>query len=338
MIPLTLSVLLSFGFYPLLKQMHYKLHFPWVLSIILIVLLVIVLFITIGNLLFSSLKTIASVYPKYEARFTTIYKTVAETFKIPFDSDLSLFTNLWNSLNVRNAVQNFAISLSSQIFSFSKDVLMIILLSVFLLLEMRSLKTKTDYAFKGSLNEKIDTISSKTINEVTRYISIKFIISLLTGFFVFLGTLFIHLDFPIIWGFIAFILNFIPNFGSIISGLLTILFSFLQFYPSWPPILFVACLMLGVNMILGNIIEPRWEGTDLGLSPFVILVSLALWGWMWGFVGMILAVPIMVILKIICENISFLQPIAVLLGNAPRHPFQKETEANTEPEQKQKDL
>lgn len=73
--------------------------------------------------------------------------------------------------------------------------------------------------------------------------------------------------------------------------------------------------MLAVNFILGNIIEPRWEGSDLGISPFLILVSLSLWGWLWGFIGMILAVPILVIIKIICENIQILNPIGVLLGN-----------------------
>ncbi len=68
-------------------------------------------------------------------------------------------------------------------------------------------------------------------------------------------------------------------------------------------------------MILGNIIEPRWEGSDLGLSPFVILISLAVWGWIWGPIGMILAVPLMVIIKIICENVSYLEKIAIFLGN-----------------------
>lgn len=82
-------------------------------------------------------------------------------------------------------------------------------------------------------------------------------------------------------------------------------------------------------MILGNILEPRIEGNHLGLSPFVILVSLSLWGWLWGFVGMILAVPMTVIIKIVCENFSILNPIAVLLGNgiARKTPQSKTTEA-----------
>jgi predicted PurR-regulated permease PerM len=74
--------------------------------------------------------------------------------------------------------------------------------------------------------------------------------------------------------------------------------------------------MLGVNQILGNFIEPRVQGRNLGLSPFLILVSLSIWGWIWGFVGMILAVPMMVILKIVCENVSFLRPLSIMMGSA----------------------
>lgn len=318
MIPLTIAVLLSFVFYPMLKTMKTKMHLPWGIGITFILLIVSIAIFTVGNLLVSSVKTVISVYPKYETRFTGLYELFCTTFKIPFDTQSSLFTNLWNSLNVRNAVQNFAFSLSSHVLSFSKTLLTIILLSVFLLLEMRSLKRKTELAFEGDIPGKIRRIFANTINEVTRYISIKFIISLMTGVLVALGSLVIHLDFPIIWGFIAFILNFIPNFGSIISGVVTVLFALIEFYPSWGQVVYTTCLMLSVNMVLGNVIEPRWEGTDLGLSPFIILVSLALWGWMWGFVGMILAVPIMVIVKISCENVSFLTPVAVLLGNASK--------------------
>ena len=76
--------------------------------------------------------------------------------------------------------------------------------------------------------------------------------------------------------------------------------------------------MLSVNMILGNILEPRIEGKNLGISPVIILISLSLWGYIWGFTGMLLAVPLMVIIKIVCENIDYLKGLAILIGNDPR--------------------
>ncbi|MBR1911720.1 MAG: AI-2E family transporter [Treponema sp.] len=317
-IPITVATMLSFVFYPICNKLK-KLHVPWTISIFLCIAVVLILFYFIGTLLISSTKTILSTYPKYEDRFTAIYKIFAQTFKISFDEDLSLFNNLWNSLNVRTMVQNFAITFSSSLVSFSKTVFVVLLFLVFLLFEFESLKTKTSLAFSDEdTSLKIMNIARNTVTEVTHFLSIKFMISLLTGLLVFVGTFVIDMDFPIIWGFIAFLLNFIPTFGSAISCSGTILFAILQFYPNWGHIIFVTILVLSVNLILGNIIEPRWEGTDLGISPFIILVSLSFWGWMWGFVGMVLAVPLMVIIKIICENIDILRPVAILMGTKKR--------------------
>ena len=178
-------------------------------------------------------------------------------------------------------------------------------------------KVKAMAALDGKRPGRISAIIKDIVSQVTRYISIKFFISLLTGMCVYVGTMLISLDFPIIWGFIAFVLNFIPNFGSIISGVVTTLFALIQFWPRPMPVILVALLMLATNMILGNFIEPKIQGRNLGISPFIILVSLSVWGWLWGFLGMIVALPMMVILKIICENISYLYPISVMIGSKP---------------------
>ena len=313
-LPLLVAILLSFVFYPFCKGLK-KLHVPWILSIIIILAIAIVVIYFIVSLLITSLQTIVEAYPRYEARFTAIYRMVATTLKLPFDEDLSLISDLLNSLNIRSVLQNLAISLSTSLVSFSKVFLMIVLLVTFLLLEFNTMRLKFDVAFTSAeTHEKILRIVRNTIAEVTHYISIKFLISLLTGILVSVGTAVVQMDFPIIWGFLAFILNFIPNFGSILSCLITGIFALLQFYPSLGTVAYVAVMVISVNMILGNVIEPRWEGSDLGLSPFIILVSLSLWGYIWGFVGMILAVPMMVIIKIVCENINSLRPVAIIIG------------------------
>lgn len=317
-IPLTVAILLSFVFYPFCKGMK-KIHVPWGVSIALILAIAISVIYFIVTLLATSLQTIVEAYPRYEARFTSIYKMVAETLKLPFDDDLSLISNILNSLKIRSVLQNFAITLSTSLLSFSKVFMMIILFIIFLLLEFNSLKNKIDAAFTSpETHTKILNITRKTIAEVTHFISIKFFISLATGFLVFIGTFVVNMDFPIIWGFLAFMLNFIPNFGSIISWSITTLFALLQFYPDLGHVIYIGVMILTINIILGNFIEPRWEGSDLGISPFIILVSLSLCGYLWGFVGMILAVPLIVILKIICENIESLRPIAIIIGGTPK--------------------
>lgn len=316
-LPIILAVLLSFVFYPICKKIN-RCHIPWLFCILITFLFSAFLIFGIGNLLYNTIKSIINVYPRYEQRFNDLYQLFCDTFKIHYDQEADLFTNLWNSLNVRTAVQNYAISLSANLVSFVKEFGLVLFFMLFLLIEFNDMKPKITMAFsdKTELQGKIKSIASTTVKEVTHYISIKFLVSLLTGILVFLVTLFAGLDFPVIWGATAFILNFIPTFGSIISWAATTVFALLQFYPSWGKFIFIAVSVLAINFILGNIIEPRWEGSDLGLSPFVILVSLSFWGWMWGFIGMILAVPMTVILKIIFENTTVLKPVAILLGHS----------------------
>ncbi len=314
-IPLTVALLLSFAFYPFIKKLA-DFHVPWIIGIIIVVIIATTVFFFVGNLLFASCKAILEAYPKYESRFTVVYSLIAQAMKLPFDENSSLMENLWNSLGVRTFVQNLTLAASNYMLSIVKVITVILLLMIFFLIETCGLKKKVQAAFpEERLNRKIMFIITKTIAEVTQYISIKFFVSLLTGGIVFIITASVGLDFAIIWGFIAFILNFIPNFGSMVSWGLTTAFAVLQFYPSMNKIVPIAISVLAANFIFGNIIEPRWAGSDLGISPFFILVALSLFGWVWGFIGMILAVPILVTIKIICENIEMLKPAATLLGS-----------------------
>lgn len=314
-LPITISILFSFIFYPFVKKLS-SFKIPWILAVLIVIAITGFLFSVIANILVSSCKSIVSAYPRYEARFTSVYSMIAETFKLPFDENSSLFANLWNSLGVRTFVQNSAISLSNFLISGAKIIFLVSLLILFFMMEMREMKSKIKLAFpEEKLNRKIIYITIKTISDVTRFISIKFYISLLTGTLVGIICLSVGLDFPIVWGFLAFVLNFIPNFGSAISFVMTTAFSVIQFYPAGYKIVIVAVSILAINSILGSILEPKWEGNDLGISPFLILVSLTLWGYIWGFAGMILSVPILVIIKIICDNIEGLKPVAALIGS-----------------------
>ena len=329
-LPVVVSVLMTFSFMPVILKLNKKLKIPWILLVVIIDIILLFAIFGLSSLLVSSLSTIIAEYPKYESRFMSIYKLTASTFNLQFDDEKTFIDNLWSVLQVREYVQKLAVFLSSGLFTFAKYFLVILLLFTFLLIEIKSTGKKINSAFHSKTRSKVFRIIQQVISETVRYLSIKFFISLATGVLVFIGTSIVGMDFPIVWGFLAFIMNFIPTFGSIISTLLTTLFATLQFYPAWGKIIYIFILLLSINMILGNILEPRIEGNHLGLSPFVILVSLSLWGWLWGFVGMILAVPMTVIIKIVCENFSILNPIAVLLGNGiPRKTAQNAQNAQT---------
>ena len=324
LIPLAIALMLSIVIEPLIIVLNKRLHLPKFLCIILIMLGALVAIASIGTLLVNSFRTILTQYPRYESRFLIIYETIASMFNLPFNEDISLFKNLWDQAVVRSFVQNITLSLSSTIFQFLKDTLVVFLFIFFFLSEMRFFRDKLKAALADIMPNSFISAFTDVVAQIARYISVKFYISLLTGILVYLGTLLIGLDFPVIWGFIAFVLNFIPTFGSIISGILTSVFALVQFWPEPAPVILTVLLMLGVNMILGNIVEPKIQGRNLGLSPFVIIVSLSVWGWIWGFAGMVLAVPIMVVIKIICENIEILHPVSILLGTVVESPKNEE--------------
>lgn len=317
-LPVTVAILISCVFYPIVKRMNQKIKMPWILGTLIMAVLFVVIIMALFTIMGTSLSTIVGQYPKYESKFLYIYKVYAEFFNIQFNQEANLIENLWGQLKVREFVQATAVSFSSNLLTLTKNLTMILLLCVFLLVEMKNGHEKVDAMFQGKVQGRVTKIIKKTITEIVHYMSIKFFISLATGILVFFTTIIFKLDFPIMWGILAFIMNFIPTFGSIISVGLTSLFGLIQFFPNPFPIIMLIILLTAINLVLGNIVEPRIEGKNLGISPFVILVSLTFWGWMWGFVGMILAVPLMVMIKIICENVSYLHPIAIMLGNRPK--------------------
>ena len=322
-----ISVLLAFVFYPIVKKLNQSVHIPWTFSVIISVFIFVILFMLLFSILFISGSKVIENYPNYEAKFLSLYKNFEENFvdsKIEtimkaldanYKPDESFFKKIWDALKVGELLKTFTFSTSSSIISFFKNFFTVLLLMVFLLIEMKNGNEKIEMMFEGKRKTSVHNMVSKTIKEVVHYLSIKFFISFATSILVFILLMIMKIDFAIIWAFLAFVMNFIPTFGSIISVGITSLFALIQYFPNPIPMFVVLIGMTAINFTLGNIIEPKIEGDNLDLSPFIILVSLLFWGWMWGFVGMILSVPIMVILKIICENFKILHPIAILLGN-----------------------
>ena len=319
LIPVVIAILMALAFYPVVRNLEVKAKINWVIGTLIIVLLILFAIYSISSILVKGFSTIASEYSKYENRFMAIYRLFANKFNLAIDEEKSFITNLWGFLEVRQFVQDFAIGLSSGVVNFGKSLILIIIMFAFLLIEIKGLKRKITNSVKDENKQTVLNISQQIGEDIVRFLSIKFFISLATGLLVFLVALITGLDFPIVWAFIAFIMNFIPTFGSIISTLSTTVFALLQFYPHYGRVIFIFLFMTAINFVLGNLLEPRIEGDRLGLSPFAILVSLTLWGYLWGFIGMILAVPMTVIVKIFCENIPYLNIVSTVLGNKKLH-------------------
>lgn len=154
---------------------------------------------------------------------------------------------------------------------------------------------------KNDRSVKIEKTFKDIIEQVQRYIVTKFLISLTTGVFVGFTLWLFDVRFFVLWGFITFILNFIPNIGSVIAVILPTLMALVQ-YESFGYALLVMIIISVIQNIIGNILEPKIFGDRLGLNPIVILISLLVWGYIWGIVGMILSVPLTAIIKLVISN------------------------------------
>jgi predicted PurR-regulated permease PerM len=191
---------------------------------------------------------------------------------------------------------------------------MIILTVIFILLEVSSFPKKINKIFEG--NKKAMIPFDKFSENIKRYMAIKTIISLGTGLAVFMMLSFMKLKYAFLWGVLAFILNYIPNIGSIIAAVPPILLSLIQLGPIYSVAIAIGFLI--VILVAGNVIEPKFMGKGLGLSTLVVFLSLIFWGWVLGPVGMLLSVPLTVMVKIAVDSSESFKWLSILLG--PENP------------------
>lgn len=203
----------------------------------------------------------------------------------------------------------------TQFASVLSNAVLVVLTMVFMLFEVGDLPGKLRRAVG---DERADLGRFAAVaRDVNRYIAIKTYVSIATGLLV--GTLMaiVGIDFPALWGLLAFLLNYVPNIGSIIAAVPPTLLAIVQF--GFGRAGLVAGIFVVVNTVLGNLVEPRLMGRHLGLSTLVVFLSLVFWGWVWGPLGMLLSVPLTMVVKILLEHNAQFRWIAVLMdsGNAP---------------------
>jgi predicted PurR-regulated permease PerM len=185
---------------------------------------------------------------------------------------------------------------------------------LFLVAEKVSFPRRVQQAFGAQEVERIRVVMDKINQAIGRYIAVKTLVSALAGILSYAVLAGFGVDFAVTWGLLIFLFNYIPYLGSLIAVTLPILVAFVQFDELWKGVA-IAIALIGVQQIIGFVIEPRMAGQRLDVSPLLIVLSLAFWGVVWGIVGMILAVPLLVITKIIFDHIHETKPIATLISN-----------------------
>jgi predicted PurR-regulated permease PerM len=194
------------------------------------------------------------------------------------------------------------------------NVFLIIIYIMFLLLEERFFRDKIKAMYTTS--EKFSAVNAiiKKINKsMGKYLSMKTLVSLMTGVLSFIALKIIGVDFAVFWAFLIFLLNFIPTVGSIIASIFPAVMALLQF-ADFTYFFIVLGVVGAIQVVIGNIIEPKLVGNSLNVSPIVVILSLAYWGTLWNVVGMMLCVPITVMLVIIFSQMESTRKMAILMS------------------------
>jgi predicted PurR-regulated permease PerM len=305
--PLVIALLLTFVLSPLVDLLH-RIKVPRLAAIFVVIIILLGVGFLIALVVYASVQSVLREFPSYQQRLIEIYRVVSERFDIP--------QNLLTELQVIREIGSYLVSFSSDFLGVLGSIVMIIIFLLFLLLEKPYLRPKVMEALEGPRTEKLWRIVAHTNQQIGRYLTVKVVVSSATGALVWLAFTIIGVDFAFVWGVLSFLFNFIPSLGSIFIGVASVGFAVLQFYPDWNPIVITAISMLTIQLVLGNVIDPKMQGDSLKISPVVILFSLLLWGWLWGIVGLFLAVPLTVALKIVFENIPGLEFVGVLMGRS----------------------
>lgn len=219
-------------------------------------------------------------------------------------------TQLISQIDLRPLISNIAGTLAS----LAGNAGLILIYVLFIFLEQASFNTKLTALLNGSKHENTVVDIIATISEkIKTYVAIKTFVSILTGTSCYIVLLLNDIDYAGFWAFIIFLLNYIPTVGSMLAVLFPALLSLVQF-STFGPFLIVLISLGSIQVLMGNIIEPRLMGNSLNISPLVVMLSLAIWGSIWGIAGMFLSVPFTVILIIIFSEFPKTRSIAIMLS------------------------
>jgi predicted PurR-regulated permease PerM len=212
-------------------------------------------------------------------------------------------------------IKGLASGLVNTAAGFLAEALVVGFYLIFLLLEVRRFPERVRRGFPPERADQVLGIVDSINRAMASYLRAKVLSSLATALPVVAILWAFGVSFPGTWGVLAFVGNFIPYVGSLVALVLPVLLALLELAPPWQPLAVLALLLL-VQFVTNNFVEPRLTAHAVDLSPLVVLIALAFWGLCWGAVGMVLAVPLTVMLKIVWENIALTRPLARLMAEA----------------------
>jgi len=311
-----LPVVLAIFIASLARPMQLRLQrvMPSALALVSTVLLTGAIIIAFPLVFAANLQVVIQRLPDYGPRLSAIAADV-ERFAKGAGIDAKAFD--LSSEKTLTALIDMATDSLQGLASFFGTTVLVVFLLVFVLAEANIFRDKLAIALKPTNHAAVMSSVASMQERIQRYVTTKTLFAALNAAVAGTFTAILGIDFPLLWTLLTFILYFVPTFGTLIATLPPVLIALVQFESPTIAIIALAGLIVIFN-VLGNILEPRFMGKTLSLSPLVVFMSLMFWGWYFGLVGVILSVPLTVGIGIVCQHIEPLQPIAVLLSDKPR--------------------
>ena len=314
LLPFVIAVFLSLIFKPVVLVLTRR-RVPMAVALVVVVALIAGLLFGVSMIITASVESFIATLPRYQSRLDGLITSLAGTAEalitqLGYRTDDLRITDALSASSITSVV---SASLGT-ILGLVSDAFMVLLFMIFILAGSGQLSRKIEGAFQDEHARSMASIIAKIDQKVRQYLVTKTLVSVGTGGLSALILWIIGVDFPLLWGFITFLFNYIPNFGSLLATLFPVILALVQFDTPTPALVALVLLVVMQNL-MGNILEPRLMAFSLNLSPVLVLVSLIFWGWLWGVVGMILAVPIMSMIKIVFEHIDALKPVAALMSS-----------------------
>jgi len=295
-----------------IRKTIYKLPFaekfiPKWLSNILVFTVIVLGFGFVSEIITNSITDLTTSYDQYEPNVENILANLSNYFHIDILKSIKSVIGDFDYGSVLGSIANDLSGLLG-------DTFMILIYALFIFLEESSLikKSRKIFPSEDSYN-RMNKILEKVEFSISNYIRLKTYVSLLTGILSYTILVFVGVDSAPFWAFLIFLLNYIPTVGSLIATVFPAFFCLIQF-GELTPFLIVLITVGAVQIIVGNLIEPRLFGKSLNVSPLITILSLAIWGKIWGITGMVLSVPITVIMIIVFSQFDKTKFIAILLS------------------------
>ena len=306
LVPFLLSVFIAVICAPPLAWMT-KRGVPFAAAMLSIIAFVIIFGLAVGAVVSSSISDFSQDLPAYQAKLGILTEQSMQWLEsIGFALPVTQIGAQLNPEVIMAMVGNTLASLGNVM----ANAFLILLTVIFILSESAMFHCKLQRA-AGQGSKSLEVIERFT-HSINKYMAIKAALSLLTGLLITCWLWLIGVDYPVLWGLVAFLLNFVPNLGSIIAAVPAVLLALIQLGTG--DALLTAVGYVFVNILVGNVLEPRIMGRGLDLSTLVVFLSLVFWGWVLGPVGMLLSVPLTMMFKIALESTGESQWTGVLLG------------------------